>query len=111
MNRLKAPEQQPRALPVGAGLSTSALLSSALLGAASLSPQRDYSFSFWQEIPEVKNRGLLEGLPSQQRHLQEVPEKGISWGREGPRSSRGVSESCRQEAKSGRLGQWIGFKP
>ncbi|XP_013921584.1 PREDICTED: rho guanine nucleotide exchange factor 19-like [Thamnophis sirtalis] len=72
MNRLKAPEQQPRALPVSAGLSTAALLSSALLGAASLSPQRDYSFSFWQEIPEVKSRGLLEGLPSQQRHLQEA---------------------------------------
>ncbi|KAG8142256.1 hypothetical protein E2320_006192 [Naja naja] len=72
MNRLKAPEQQPRALPVGAGLSTTALLSSALLGAASLSPQRDYSFSFWQEIPEVKSRGLLEGLPPQQRHLQEA---------------------------------------
>lgn len=67
--------------PVGAGLSTTALLSSALLGAASLSPQRDYSFSFWQEIPEVKSRGLLEGLPSQQRHLQEVPEKGVSRGK------------------------------
>ncbi|XP_034257499.1 rho guanine nucleotide exchange factor 19 [Pantherophis guttatus] len=64
MNRMKA--------PVGAGLSTAALLSSSLLGAASLSPQRDYSFSFWQEIPEVKSRGLLEGLPSQQRHLQEA---------------------------------------
>ncbi|XP_029142525.1 anoctamin-7-like, partial [Protobothrops mucrosquamatus] len=75
MNRLKAPEKQPQACPVGAAFSTTALLSSALLGAASLSPQRDYSFSFWQEIPEVKSRGLLEGLPAQQRHLQEVPEK------------------------------------
>lgn len=75
MNRLKAPEKQPRARPVGAGFSTATLLSSALLGAASLSHQRDYSFSFWQEIPEVKSRGLLEGLPAQQRHLQEVPEK------------------------------------
>ncbi|XP_058017446.1 rho guanine nucleotide exchange factor 19 [Ahaetulla prasina] len=72
MNRLKAPEQQPRALPVGAGLSTATLLSSALLGAASLSTQRDYSFAFWQEIPEVKSRGLLDGLPSQQRRLQEA---------------------------------------
>ncbi|XP_039223288.1 rho guanine nucleotide exchange factor 19 isoform X2 [Crotalus tigris] len=70
MHRPKVPEKQPRALPVGAGFSTAALLSSALLGAASFSPQRDYSF--WQDIPEVKSRGLLEGLPSQQRHLQEA---------------------------------------
>ncbi|KAM6434404.1 rho guanine nucleotide exchange factor 19 [Liasis olivaceus] len=76
IKRQKAPEHKPpaQALRAEAGLSAAALLSSSLLlrTASHHHPPRDYSFSFWQEMPEVKSRGLLHGLASQQRRLQEA---------------------------------------
>ncbi|XP_065277199.1 rho guanine nucleotide exchange factor 19-like [Emys orbicularis] len=74
MKRLKAAERKPKepAFRVDASLSIAGLLSSSLLGAASPLSSRDYSFCFWQEIPEVKSRRLLEGLTPQQHRLQEA---------------------------------------
>ncbi|XP_053865504.1 rho guanine nucleotide exchange factor 19-like [Malaclemys terrapin pileata] len=74
LKRLKAAERKPKepAFRVDASLSIAGLLSSSLLGAASQLSSRDYSFCFWQEIPEVKSKRLLEGLTPQQRRLQEA---------------------------------------
>ncbi|XP_008168101.4 rho guanine nucleotide exchange factor 19-like isoform X2 [Chrysemys picta bellii] len=75
LKRLKAAERKPKepAFRVDASLSIAGLLSSSsLLGAASQLSSRDYSFCFWQEIPEVKSKRLLEGLTPQQHRLQEA---------------------------------------
>ncbi|XP_075762555.1 rho guanine nucleotide exchange factor 19 isoform X3 [Pelodiscus sinensis] len=74
VKRLKAAELKPKELSfrVDASLSIAGLLSSSLLDAASQGSPRDYSFCFWQEIPEVKSQRLLEGLTPQQHHLQEA---------------------------------------
>ncbi|TFK13843.1 gap junction alpha-4 protein [Platysternon megacephalum] len=74
MKRLKAVERKPKepAFRVDASLSIAGLLSSSLLGAASQISSRDYSFCFWQEIPEVKSRRLLESLTPRQHRLQEA---------------------------------------
>nr|XP_008168101.3 rho guanine nucleotide exchange factor 19-like [Chrysemys picta bellii] len=74
LKRLKAAERKPKepAFRVDASLSIAGLLSSSLLGAASQLSSRDYSFCFWQEIPEVKRKRLLEGLTPQQHRLQEA---------------------------------------
>ncbi|KAM9116191.1 rho guanine nucleotide exchange factor 19-like [Pangshura tecta] len=74
LKRLKAAERKPKepSFRVDASLSIAGLLSSSLLGAASQISSRDYSFCFWQEIPEVKSRRLLESLSPQQHRLQEA---------------------------------------
>ncbi|XP_044856917.1 rho guanine nucleotide exchange factor 19-like isoform X4 [Mauremys mutica] len=74
LKRLKAAERKPKepSFRVDASLSIAGLLSSSLLGAASQISSRDYSFCFWQEIPEVKSRRLLESLSPRQHRLQEA---------------------------------------
>ncbi|KAM7139104.1 rho guanine nucleotide exchange factor 19-like [Macrochelys suwanniensis] len=77
MKRLKAAERKPKEpsfrVEASTSLSIAGLLSSSLLGAAaSQISSRDYSFCFWQEIPEVKSRRLLESLTPRQHHLQEA---------------------------------------
>ncbi|XP_067422324.1 rho guanine nucleotide exchange factor 19-like [Emydura macquarii macquarii] len=74
VKHLRAAERKPKqpSFRVDASLSLAGLLSSSLLGASSQVSPRDYSFSFWQEIPEVKSRRLVETLTPQQHHLQEA---------------------------------------
>uniref|UniRef100_A0A8C8RNS7 DH domain-containing protein n=1 Tax=Pelusios castaneus TaxID=367368 RepID=A0A8C8RNS7_9SAUR len=74
VKRLRAVEWKPKqpSFRVDASLSLAGLLSSSLLDASSQMSRRDYSFCFWQEIPEVKSRRLVETLTPQQHHLQET---------------------------------------
>ncbi|XP_039611536.1 rho guanine nucleotide exchange factor 19-like isoform X1 [Polypterus senegalus] len=51
-------------------LSMAGLLSTSLIG--STPSLKETNFSCWQDLPEVKSRGLLEGLTPQQRRLQEA---------------------------------------
>ncbi|XP_030042064.1 rho guanine nucleotide exchange factor 19 isoform X2 [Microcaecilia unicolor] len=52
-------------------LSIAGFISSSLLGASSQMSPRDYT-SFWQDIPEVKTKGLLEKISPQRHQLQET---------------------------------------
>nr|XP_033777240.1 rho guanine nucleotide exchange factor 19-like isoform X2 [Geotrypetes seraphini] len=52
-------------------LSIAGFISSSLLGASSQMSPRDYT-SFWQDIPEVKTKGLLGKISPQRHQLQET---------------------------------------
>ncbi|XP_043916384.1 uncharacterized protein LOC122792890 [Protopterus annectens] len=65
------PEKVPFRLD--ASLSIAGLVTSSVFHSSSshISP-KDSSYSFWQDIPEVKSRGLLDKITVQQHLLQEV---------------------------------------
>ncbi|XP_044856914.1 rho guanine nucleotide exchange factor 19-like isoform X2 [Mauremys mutica] len=70
LKRLKAAERKPKepSFRVDASLSIAGLLSSSLLGAASQISSRDYSFCFWQEIPEA----MFEMITSEASYLRSL---------------------------------------
>ncbi|XP_044856912.1 rho guanine nucleotide exchange factor 19-like isoform X2 [Mauremys mutica] len=70
LKHLKAAERKPKepSFRVDASLSIAGLLSSSLLGAASQISSRDYSFCFWQEIPEA----MFEMITSEASYLRSL---------------------------------------
>ncbi|KAM3923098.1 rho guanine nucleotide exchange factor 19-like [Leptodactylus fuscus] len=68
-----APGLSPSVFSLDASLSFAGLISSSLLGSHvnSASPPH-YTSSLWQELPEIKGKGIAQTMDPQQRQLQEA---------------------------------------